>query len=153
MTGVDPSDIYNGHDTDSIDVWPMITSRNLTNPREYLPVTEQSIIWQGRYKFFSSSDSPFGFNGWTKPNNTLISQKVGISPVCENCLFDILEDPSEEHDISQQHPEIVTRLSAQLKTYRYYTNASMTASELEAYNCAMLPDDRNRKYIGLQLYS
>jgi len=49
LVGVDPSDVYKGHDVDSIDVWPMVTGANLTNPREYLPVTEQSLIWKGQY--------------------------------------------------------------------------------------------------------
>jgi hypothetical protein len=51
MVGVDPTDIFHGHNVDGVDVWPMITGHNLTNPREYLPVTEQSIIWRGRWKY------------------------------------------------------------------------------------------------------
>jgi arylsulfatase B len=36
MVGVDPSDTARcTHDIDGIDVWPMITRTNLTNPREY----------------------------------------------------------------------------------------------------------------------
>ena len=116
------------------------SGQNLTNPREFLPVTEQSLIWKGQYKFFSSSDSPFGFDGWSLTNNTMIRSKPGITPTCKNCLFDLLADEVEEKDISAQHPDIVTKLAAQLKTYQYYTNASMTAAELADYDCASLPD-------------
>ena len=101
LVGVDPSDVYNGHEVDSINVWPMITGANLTNPREYLPVTEQSLIWKGQYKYFFSSDSPFGFDGWSDKNNTMIPVKPGVARRCQNCLFDILKDPTETKDISR----------------------------------------------------
>eukprot|EP01052_Picozoa_sp_SAG31_P019268 SAG31_NODE_1398_length_8501_cov_5.407046_8_plen_121_part_00 len=90
MVGVDPTDIYEGHDVDGVDIWPMITGENLTNPREYLPVTEQSIIWNGRWKYFSSSDSAFGFNGWSFPNGSKLPQRPNVQETCEKCLFDIL---------------------------------------------------------------
>jgi hypothetical protein len=45
------------------------------------------------------------------------------------------------YDTCRQHPEIVAKLAAQLKTYRYYTNASMTAEQLAGYDCAALPSD------------
>lgn len=35
----------------------------------------------------------------------------------------------------------MAKLAAQLKSYRYYTNASMTAEELAGYDCAALPSD------------
>ena len=35
----------------------------------------------------------------------------------------------------------MAQLAAQLKTYRYYTNASMTAQELQGYDCASVPSD------------
>ena len=100
LVGVDPSDVYKGHDVDSIDIWPMITGANLTNPREYLPVTEQSLIWKGQWKYFFSSDSPFGFDGWSDQNNTMIRARPGVAPACKNCLFDILNDPTEMKDLS-----------------------------------------------------
>ena len=55
LVGVDPSDVYDGHDVDSLDMWPLITGQNATNPREFLPVTEQTIIWKGQYKYHSES--------------------------------------------------------------------------------------------------
>ena len=49
LVGVDPSDTARSkQDIDGVDVWPMITRANLTNPRDFLPVTSKSIIWQGR---------------------------------------------------------------------------------------------------------
>ena len=31
LVGVDPSDVYNGHEIDSLDIWPLITGKNRTN--------------------------------------------------------------------------------------------------------------------------
>ena len=135
LVGLNPTDVYNGHDVDSIDIWPMITGTNITNPREYLPVTEQSIIWMGQYKYFSSSQSMAGFNGWSTANNTMYN---GTAPGCEKCLFDILKDPTERNNIAHAHPDIVARLAAQLATYSYYTEISMTPTELQGYDCAGL---------------
>lgn len=106
LAGVDPTDVFDGHDIDSVDVWPMVTGANTTNPREYLPVTEQTIIWQGRYKYFSSTSTPFGFNGWSLPNATLVN-KTAMG--CERCLFDILDDPGETTEITDRFPAIVSR--------------------------------------------
>ena len=86
LVGVDPSDVYNGHEVDSINVWPMITGANLTNPREYLPVTEQSLIWNGQYKYFFSSDSPFGFNGWSD----LAADAVAVDAVARNFEYPLV---------------------------------------------------------------
>ena len=58
------------------------------------------FVPRSRYKFFVSSDSPFGFDGWSDQNNTMIHAKSGIAPTCQNCLFDILNDPTETKDIS-----------------------------------------------------
>ena len=63
-------------------------------------MTEQSLIWQGQYKYFFSSDSPFGFNGWSERNNSMVPVKEGVAPTCTNCLFDLLADPTEMRDIS-----------------------------------------------------
>ena len=144
MVGVNPTDVFEGHDVDGIDIWPMITGENLTNPREFLPVTEQSIIWKQQWKFFSSSDSPFGRSGWSYPNGTLMDMAAGVAATCTNCLFDILHDENETMDVSAAHPDIVAKLSAQLKSYRYYTNASMTSAELEDYGA--LPQNPKSTY-------
>jgi hypothetical protein len=137
LVGVDPTDIYNGHDVDSIDVWPMLTGTNATNPREYLPVTEVSIIWQGRYKYFSTTNSSFGSTNW---QNTDASFN-GTGGGCDRCLFDILADEEERVNIAAQHPDIVKQLAAQLDSYSWYTNASMTAEELAPYECAKLKNE------------
>merc|ERR1712159_528850 len=54
---------------------------------------------------------------------------------CENCLFDIIADPTETQDLSSQHADIVKHLSAQLSTYSVYTSGSMSEEELAHYDC------------------
>jgi hypothetical protein len=84
-------------------------------------------------RYFSSSDSAFGYNGWSFPNGTkqLAKPNTTTTSTCTNCLFDIIADPSELRDVASAHPDIVAKLSAQLRSYHYYTNASMTKQELQ----------------------
>lgn len=142
LVGVDPSDVYKGYDIDSVDIWPLITGKNRTNPREFLPVTEQTLIWKGRYKYMSQSWA-LGFNGWSTPNNTMIdpppmSDSRG-GTFCTRCLFDILNDEEERVNIASDHPDIVDKLATQLSTYKYIVGPNMTAEELSDYECTPPP--------------
>lgn len=133
---MNPSDDFNGHDVDSVDVWPMITGVNLTNPREYLPITEQTIIWKGQYKYFTTTHTELGFHGWSTRNNTMYGEQGWVD--VNDALYDILTDPTERHEISSAHPDIVASLSAELAKFAWYVNASMSPEELAPYNCAKL---------------
>ena len=52
---------------------------------------------------------------------------------CSRCLFDLLADEGEHVNIAADHPEIVEKLAARLATYRYYTQAEMSAEEMRGY--------------------
>jgi len=136
LVGVSPSSVFRGHEVDSVDVWPMITDANATNPREFLPVTEQTILWK-QFKYFSTTQTNYGFNGWSDKgaklhNNTEVFE--------EGALYDVVADMSERVNIAAQHPQVVARMAKQLATYEWYTNSSMTAEQLEGYDCAALRD-------------
>lgn len=127
LVGVDPSDTERAvADIDGVDVWPMVTRANLTNPREYLPVTKETIIWQQRWKLITKAGEAY----WYTPNDTHVPCEG-----CTNCLFDVAADPEERDELSAAHPDIVQRLQAQLATYTVYTQQSMTATELASYDC------------------
>ena len=74
MVGVDPADDYRGHDIDGKDVWAHITGANTTHSyvHEFLPVTEVSLIYQGRYKYFSTTNSSYGDIGWQDQHTSAI---------------------------------------------------------------------------------
>jgi hypothetical protein len=48
---------------DGVDVWPILVGGRSDSPREYLPTTEHSIIWQGRWKLLTNASG----SGWYPP--------------------------------------------------------------------------------------
>ena len=65
IIGVDATDTITGVDgqpkaIDGVNVWPLLLARATENPREYLPTTEASIIFQARWKLLV--DAPM--MGW-----------------------------------------------------------------------------------------
>ena len=148
LVGVDPSDVFDGHEVDSLDMWPLITQANTTNPREFLPVTEQTLIWKGRFKYMSQSWA-LGFDGWSTPNNTMIApppmSDARGGTFCTRCLFDIVNDEQERVNIAADYPDIVDKLEAQLATYQYIVGPNMTAEQLRDYDCTpppLTPEER-----------
>jgi len=76
LVGVSPADTVtmNGAERpiDGIDVWPLLLSRASQSPREYLPTTEHSLIWKGRWKLITLA------GGFNKPwDPTQIQGQVG----------------------------------------------------------------------------
>eukprot|EP00937_MAST-01D_sp_MAST-1D-sp2_P007816 g7816.t1 len=158
MVGVDPTDKFDGeHDVDGIDVWPLLMANATDAPhgtsnvagavttygtREFLPISEQSIIWRGRWKYFSDTlgGATLGHGGWSTRNATLVPPGAADLKSCKHCLFDLLNDPQERSDVAALYPNITQRLAARLATYAYYTNASMSAEQLASYDCAPLKD-------------
>lgn len=124
--------------------------------REYLPTTEASIIWQGRWKLITSAG--LGGSQWYPahgrgPNNTAIPASVKDWPCVDTteaeaaaggclicspkkpCLFDLLNDESERVNLAQQKPELATQLAQQLASYVPYVDGSMSQTELDKYDC------------------
>ena len=59
---------------------------------------------------------------------------VNGCPVCNltsPCLYDILNDPGERHNLAPQYPDVVHRLTAELnKSLAWYITPHMTPEEL-----------------------
>ena len=49
-------------------------------------------------------------------------------------LFDLVEDPQEDHDLAQQHPEIVARMRKGLEAWRQSCRASTQGSDYGSPN-------------------
>lgn len=118
------------------------------------------MIWQRRYKLVTNA----GASGWHPPalgfNDTHDPQNVDplewpcVGPttkfiwptracaVCSEghpCLCDIIKDEGERLNIAAKNPDIVKRLSTQMKTYLPYVekhgkpHAGMSVTELGKY--------------------
>jgi len=61
LAGVDPTDnvTFGGipRPIDGIDLWPVLTGQKKSLGREWLPVTNQSIIWNSTYKLITGAPS------------------------------------------------------------------------------------------------
>lgn len=118
------------HDVDGIDVWPMLNGVAGAPTHEWLPITEDSIIYQQRWKLLTQADSTW----WYTPDNQHIPDTRsewpcrnkmpaadGACNVCvrdDPCLFDLLADMGERHDLSKQNPDLVKTMQAKLATYK-----------------------------------
>lgn len=129
--------MFNGtvRPVDSVNVWPMITGQNETQPRPYTPTSEYGIIKDqyklvtlgGQSNYYTNASEHVNPPGTvlpcltgTQPHPGGTDNPVTGCPVCNithPCLFDIMADPTETTDISASHPEIVQDLLAKLQAY------------------------------------
>lgn len=131
LVGLDPSDTERcKYDIDGMDLWPLLTSSVSQSPREYLPVTKDSIIWKSQYKLITDASATWDYT----PNSSRIPAALSCAPSAP-CLFDIVKNPGESENLADQFPEIVAQLQQQLASYEVYTSGSMSAAELEPYVC------------------
>jgi len=116
IAGVDPFDAAAEKaglpPVDSMDMWPVISGRNKTGPRNELilgGLDVQGII-SNQYKLLMGS---LPYDSWTGPffpNATLWESDNSVLHCDSPCLFDIYADPTEHHDIASEHPTIVADL-------------------------------------------
>ena len=169
-------------DIDAVDVWPMLTGTNTTQPRRLTPTTEASIFdvappptadgatdgqetkwWKlvnlaGQSQYYEPNQQAI------KANDTCLAkcQKdppqagrtdalVNGCPVCNltsPCLYDILNDPGERHNLAPQYPDVVHRLTAELnKSLAWYITPHMTPEELNK-TYEKFPDKHWGGYLG-----
>ena len=116
---------------DSLSMWPMISGANGTSPRTEIalsyitgpsvdaPLQDGAFI-SGQYKLIVGKQSGVGF--WWGPDYPNSSVKLNATaPGCPDassgsgCLYQIIDDPSEHHDLSKQMPEKLQELLARFK--------------------------------------
>ena len=151
LVGVSPLDtvMMNGTERtiDGIDVWPLLLSGAKDSPREYLPTTEASIIWKGRWKLIvdasatkwaGNEEAQQGYNGWYPlalgPNDTHAPDVSGPTVACTGlfhepdercvcstahpCLYDIIEDEGEHINLASNYSTIVAHLTNVATSWR-----------------------------------
>jgi hypothetical protein len=170
-------------DIDGVNVWPLLTGENATQPRAVTLTTEVS----------ATDTSAFAATGkWWKlvtlagqsnryyPNQTAVKNDpaeclcaakqpgscrqpdppqpgrtdalVTGCPVCNAthpCVYDILHDPSEQHNVAADHPEVVAKLAPLLKAAEaYYVPGHLLLWQLAQYDKVANLTERWQGYIG-----
>jgi len=177
LAGVDPrNDAYLSgayRHIDGVNVWPLLTGSNATQPRSITPTSEAGIFEIDGGKWWKLVTLA-GNSNWYTENNTEIpvtsdpcldgaqkdpaqpgrtdgivngpAQSEGQKcPVCNYtmpCLYDILADPREEHNLAVDHPDIVERLRPILDTYnQHYVTGHLDKARLAANYTAINKSD------------
>jgi hypothetical protein len=157
--------------TDSVNVWPMLTGQNATQPRSITPVTETAIIevastgtwWKlitlagqsNRYTtqgeqiactdpcLAGAQRDPFE-PGRTDPIVNGPGKGGKGCPVCNDthpCLYSLLDDPSESKNVAAANPDVVTRLQAPLLASQVPYITGHLSNATLEANYTLLPKD------------
>jgi arylsulfatase I/J len=122
VAGVDPTDHWAAESglppIDSLDVWPMLSGRNLTSPRESILVTEKMLI-VGEWKYVSGGTDMIAAaqGGPHYPNASTAADPIAqhhLKCPKQGCLFNVVSDPTEQLEVSAQHPELVSAMKAEM---------------------------------------
>jgi arylsulfatase I/J len=128
LANVDPTDSWAAQSDlppiDSVDVWPMLSGTNLTSPRDNIGILygAKGPLVMGDWKYVAGGVKMIesGYGGEQYPNTSSAQENRyvdGEHIVCpaDGCLFNVVLDPSEENEISSQHPDVVKRLNSVLE--------------------------------------
>eukprot|EP00041_Stephanoeca_diplocostata_P013943 m.249525 g.249525 ORF g.249525 m.249525 type:complete len:537 (+) comp19525_c0_seq2:91-1701(+) len=139
---------------DGVNVWPRITNASSAIGHEFLPTTENGIIYAEQWKYLSGAPA----TNWYTKNDTHIADNRTAWPcqsdgrmhtvaapaascyVCtkaQPCLFDVVNDPAERVNLAATHKDIVTMLAAKLEGFSVpQANASIDSAILARdYDC------------------
>ena len=139
LAGVDASDSGEGKfPVDGLDVWPIITGENTSTPHEEIVLGYEyagsGAIIAGNYKLISGKQAttirePLHFPCVSGTNG----------PNCEPyCLYDIVNDPLEQNDLSTSQTTI---LSEMLKRYNKYGEEPRDRQDQGYHSNSELPND------------
>ena len=139
LAGVDPSDSGPGKfPVDGLDVWPIITGENTTTPHEEIILgydfNGTGAIIAGNYKLISGAQHS---SIWDPLQFPCIASTKG--PNCDPyCLYDIINDPSEQNDLSKSE---TTLLADMLKRYSKYKDEPRDMQDQGYHSTTELPVD------------
>jgi len=121
---------------DSKNVWPLIIGMNETSPRMEWPLTpfgedparaphggdDAAYMAEGRYKLLVGQIRQSGWCGQIHPNLTKPWDSFNTVEACTvpekgkiGCLFDVLEDPGEHHDLAIEMPQKAKEIFQKMK--------------------------------------
>ena len=129
LAGVDPDDSGNGKfPVDGTDVWPIITGENEKTLHDEIVIgydfdyskyhTHQGAIISGNYKLIvGPQETHCDSLMWTPLDYPCVNGDESAD--CNQyCLYDIVNDPSERHDLSKNQPHILNEM---LEKYNKYS--------------------------------
>jgi len=136
LAGVDPSDDHAGVPSiDSIDQWNVISGATSKAQRTEV-FLGSGVLMQDKFKLIATGAGTAKWTGpmypkvpATGPTNLPCSAKVP-------CLFDVVADPSERHNVAAEFPEIVTSMSERLNVLMKGTFESHKPKVTKAAVCA-----------------
>ena len=124
LAGVDPKDTQaakaNLPPIDSMNMWPLISGQNSTSPRVDIPISMSTLI-SGEYKVLTSRNGDAGWTGPVYPNNTNPNGGIDAIGHCnegEGCLYNIIEDPGEYHNLASVMPHKLKEMQTRLHAYQ-----------------------------------
>lgn len=142
LAGVDPSDSGSGKfPVDGMDVWPIISGTNSSTPHQEIVLgynwNSQGAIISGDYKLIvGKQGSGCGGSYWLALD-TPCSMGEKASDDCDPyCLFDIVKDPEERHELSKEQPELLKKM---LSKYNAYSAEPAHMQDLGYRNDSSLP--------------
>ncbi|XP_064602817.1 arylsulfatase B-like [Liolophura sinensis] len=125
--------VTDGQGLDGVDQWDMISAGTSSAREEFVynidPLIPNAAIRMGDYKLILGS--PGVFHGWypvpnfegeihtniTSDMDALSATASLSSSLNQTLLFNIAEDPTEHHDLSQKYPDIVSKLRMRLEEH------------------------------------
>ena len=124
LAGVDPTDKQaakaNLPPIDSLNMWPLISGQNSTSPRTDIPISMNTLI-NGYYKVLTGMNVDAGWTGPVYPNNTNPNGGIDAIEHCDKgqgCLYDIIKDPGEHHNLASQMPDKLKEMREKLSEYQ-----------------------------------
>eukprot|EP01084_Bolivina_argentea_P307533 531574_1 len=132
MNGIDKTDKkaakYGLPVVDGYDIWPLISGENITSPRSGFPINQRGII-SGNYKYLQGNISFATWSGQVFPNSTSLQHPIqGTFKDCTvksgGCLFDLVNDMTEHHNIAAENSDIVAKMRNELNAEKakFYSN-------------------------------
>lgn len=122
LAGVDPTDTLAAASglppIDSLDMWPFLSGKTQQSPRDSIPIASTCLV-QGDWKLITNKTVPDNWQGPLSPNSSTPAALQGTvsSPGhCDTgCLFNVVDDPTEQVNLFSDHPEIVSKMKADLE--------------------------------------
>ena len=123
MAGVDSSDSGPGKlPVDGLDIWPIISGANISTPHEEIVLgynfslqanrNSTGAIIVGEYKLIvgQQSNKPGCDSVMFTPIDYPCANGTEGSDCDPYCLYNIIQDPGEKHDLSQTQPDILQKM-------------------------------------------
>ena len=108
--------------SDGMNMWPVIAGINATSPRTSAALTGATLLRSDHggaslWKYISHQAAGHDA-AWVTPEYP--DGNFTIGPVCQGCLFELMSDPEERHDLSKGQPGMAAALAAELASQTHF---------------------------------